>query len=75
MSTRAKLTSRMPRTCGGKMIFTLPRKKFKQEIKERVSIACIGKAGENKIHFSNIMNDEGRAAGRCGMGALMGSKT
>jgi len=50
------------------------QKKIKQEIEEKVSIACIGTAGENRIDFSNIMNDEGRAAGRCGMGALMGSK-
>ncbi len=50
------------------------QEKIKQEIGERVSVACIGKAGENRINFSNIMNDEGRAAGRCGMGALMGSK-
>ena len=50
------------------------QKKIKQETEEKISVACIGKAGENRIHFSNIMNDEGRAAGRCGMGALMGSK-
>lgn len=50
------------------------QKEIKQEIKEKISIACIGKAGENGINFSNIMNDEGRAAGRCGLGALMGSK-
>ncbi len=50
------------------------QKKVKQEIDAKISIACIGKAGENRINYSNIMNDEGRAAGRCGMGALMGSK-
>ncbi len=47
---------------------------IKAERDGRVSIACIGMAGEKQIHFANIMNDEGRAAGRCGMGALMGSK-
>ncbi len=40
----------------------------------KVSVACIGAAGEKHIHFATIMNDEGRAAGRCGMGALMGLK-
>ncbi len=48
--------------------------KIKSEVERNVSVACIGMAGEKKIQFSNIMNDEGRAAGRCGMGALMGSK-
>jgi aldehyde:ferredoxin oxidoreductase len=47
---------------------------IKKELDVKVSIACIGVAGENQIHFATIMNDEGRAAGRCGMGALMGSK-
>ncbi|MFP4532952.1 MAG: aldehyde ferredoxin oxidoreductase family protein [Desulfobacterales bacterium] len=44
------------------------------ETGERTSIACIGRGGESLINYANIMNDEGRAAGRCGMGALMGSK-
>ena len=50
------------------------QKQIKKEVDAKISIACIGRAGENRINFSNIMNDEGRAAGRCGMGALMGSK-
>ncbi len=37
-------------------------------------VACIGPAGENLVRFSSIMVDEGRAAGRCGLGAVMGSK-
>lgn len=37
-------------------------------------IACIGPAGENLVRFSSIIVNEGRAAGRCGMGAVMGSK-
>ena len=48
--------------------------KENKESNARFSVACIGAAGENRIHFATIMNDEGRAAGRCGMGALMGSK-
>jgi aldehyde:ferredoxin oxidoreductase len=39
-----------------------------------VSVACIGPAGEKLIRYACIINDQGRAAGRCGMGALMGSK-
>jgi aldehyde:ferredoxin oxidoreductase len=36
-------------------------------------IAAIGKAGENKVRFATISN-EGRHAGRGGVGAAMGSK-
>ena len=39
-----------------------------------VSVACIGPAGEKLIRYACIINDKGRAAGRCGMGAIMGSK-
>lgn len=34
----------------------------------------IGPAGERMVRFANIMNDVNRAAGRTGMGAVMGSK-
>ncbi len=40
----------------------------------KFKIASIGKAGENLVKFASIMNDKGRALGRCGMGAVMGSK-
>ena len=36
-------------------------------------VAAIGKAGENKVRFATISN-EGRHAGRGGVGAVMGSK-
>ena len=39
-----------------------------------IRIACIGPGGENLVKYSAIMNDEGRVVGRCGLGALMGSK-
>lgn len=48
--------------------------KIKEEVGANASIACTGLAGEKLISYSSIMNDNGRAAGRCGMGALMGSK-
>ena len=37
-------------------------------------VACIGPAGENMVLMAAIMNDEHRAAGRSGVGAVMGSK-
>jgi len=40
----------------------------------KVRVACIGPAGENLVKMAAIMNDHGRAAGRTGMGAVMGSK-
>lgn len=41
---------------------------------EKVRVACIGPAGENQVLYAAVMNDHGRAAGRTGMGAVMGSK-
>ncbi len=38
------------------------------------SVACIGPAGERQVYFSCIMNECNRAAGRTGVGAVMGSK-
>jgi aldehyde:ferredoxin oxidoreductase len=37
-------------------------------------VAVIGSAGENLVKFSSIMIDGARAAGRTGLGAVMGSK-
>lgn len=41
---------------------------------DRVRVAQIGPAGENGVLFASIMHDVNRAAGRNGLGALMGSK-
>ncbi|WP_035589419.1 aldehyde ferredoxin oxidoreductase family protein [Hippea jasoniae] len=41
---------------------------------KRARVACIGPAGENLVKFAAIMNDKSRAAGRTGVGAVMGSK-
>ncbi len=41
---------------------------------QETRIACIGPAGENLSLVAGIMNDKHRAAGRGGLGALMGSK-
>lgn len=37
-------------------------------------VACIGPAGEKLVRFACIINDKHRAAGRSGVGAVMGSK-
>lgn len=41
---------------------------------EKFNVACIGIAGENLVKYAAIMNDIHRAAGRCGLGTVMGSK-
>jgi len=40
----------------------------------RAKVACIGPAGEKLVRFSCVINDKHRAAGRTGVGAVMGSK-
>lgn len=39
-----------------------------------VRVSSIGQAGENKVLYAAIVNDLHRAAGRSGVGAVMGSK-
>ena len=41
---------------------------------KRIRVAQIGPAGEHLVKFANIMNDLTEAAGRTGLGAVMGSK-
>ena len=50
------------------------QKGIQAETSSKTSVACIGPAGENRIIFAAIMNDKDRAAGRGGMGAIMGAK-
>ncbi|MFW9773322.1 MAG: aldehyde ferredoxin oxidoreductase family protein [Candidatus Thorarchaeota archaeon] len=48
--------------------------KLKELISEpKAQVACIGPAGENLVKFANIISEE-RAAGRTGMGAILGFK-
>ncbi|MEM2750367.1 MAG: aldehyde ferredoxin oxidoreductase family protein [Nitrososphaerales archaeon] len=49
---------------------------LKKETDSKAVIACIGPAGERLARIAAIMHDgkDGRAAGRCGLGAVMGSK-
>jgi aldehyde:ferredoxin oxidoreductase len=41
---------------------------------QKLTVACIGPGGENLVRYAAIMNNKHRAAGRCGLGAVMGSK-
>lgn len=41
---------------------------------KRTQVAAIGQAGENQVAYAAIINNMKRAVGRCGMGAVMGSK-
>jgi aldehyde:ferredoxin oxidoreductase len=45
-----------------------------EETEENARVACIGPAGEKLVLFATVMNDKDRAAGRSGLGAVMGSK-
>jgi aldehyde:ferredoxin oxidoreductase len=48
---------------------------IRAELKDdKIKVACIGPAGEKRVLLASIMNDEQRAAGRGGAGAVMGSK-
>jgi aldehyde:ferredoxin oxidoreductase len=47
---------------------------LKSELGTDVRVACIGQAGEKLSLISAIMNEKGRAAGRSGLGAVMGAK-
>ena len=50
-------------------------KTLREEIgSKKIRILSIGPAGENLVKFAAIMNDGHRAAGRGGVGAVMGSK-
>ncbi len=48
--------------------------KLKEKHGADVSVLNIGPAGEKKVLLAAIMNDKDRAAGRSGVGAVMGSK-
>jgi aldehyde:ferredoxin oxidoreductase len=48
---------------------------IKQELGDKsIKVACIGPAGERLSRIAAIINDHGRTAARCGIGAVMGSK-
>ncbi len=47
---------------------------FRSKYGVRASVAAIGPAGENLVRYASIIIDGYRAAGRGGLGAVMGSK-
>lgn len=49
-------------------------KLLKEKLGQEFQIAVIGPAGEKKVSFACISHDFGRQAGRCGIGAVLGSK-
>ncbi|MFX0168038.1 MAG: aldehyde ferredoxin oxidoreductase family protein [Candidatus Hodarchaeota archaeon] len=44
------------------------------ETDSKAQVACIGPAGENQVNLAAIITDKHRAAGRGGVGAVMGGK-
>jgi aldehyde:ferredoxin oxidoreductase len=48
---------------------------LKKELKDpNIQVASIGPAGENLVRTAAIMTNQSRAAGKCGLGTVMGSK-
>ncbi len=45
----------------------------RRETRSGASVATIGPAGERMVRYANVIVDGFRAAGRCGIGAVMGS--
>lgn len=58
----------------GKGVFDTQKSLKNDLMDESIKIACIGIGGENLVRYASIMNDDARAAGRTGLGAVMGSK-
>ncbi|MEM2960109.1 MAG: aldehyde ferredoxin oxidoreductase family protein [Candidatus Bathyarchaeia archaeon] len=58
----------------GKNVFDTCRILSRRIGGKNTSVTCIGPAGENLVRMACIVNDEHRAAGRTGLGAVMGSK-
>ena len=53
----------------------ISQEKIRNEVGESLArTAQVGPAGENMVRYACIINDLGHAAGRTGMGAVMGSK-
>ena len=49
--------------------------RLREELEDKkVEVACVGPSGERLVRYAAIMNMRNRAAGRTGMGAVMGAK-
>ncbi len=58
----------------GKTIIDATDEIRKEQRDPAVQVAAIGSAGENQVLYSSIVSSGNRVNGRCGMGAVMGSK-
>jgi aldehyde:ferredoxin oxidoreductase len=47
---------------------------IQRDSNQTMTIASIGPGGENLVRYAAVMNNRHRAIGRCGLGAVMGSK-
>ncbi|MDW8062001.1 MAG: aldehyde ferredoxin oxidoreductase family protein [Nitrososphaerota archaeon] len=47
---------------------------LKEEYGRSIGVLSIGVAGENLVRYANVISQSGRAGGRTGIGAVMGSK-
>ena len=47
---------------------------LRKKYSKLAGIVSIGQAGENLVKFATVVSQKGRAGGRPGMGAVMGSK-
>lgn len=47
---------------------------IREETHTEAKVLCIGPAGENRSFIASVMNEKYRAAGRTGLGGVMGSK-
>ncbi len=67
-----------PRLCDATGLWgkTVPETEdlIQKESNQKMTIASIGPGGENLVRYAAIMNNRHRAAGRCGLGAVMGAK-
>ncbi|OYT45559.1 MAG: aldehyde ferredoxin oxidoreductase [Desulfurococcales archaeon ex4484_42] len=52
----------------------ITEERLKKEFGKEVGVLTIGPAGENLVKISTVISEFGRAGGRPGMGAVMGSK-
>lgn len=69
-----EVTIKDARHLWGKDVYELENTIRYELLDPAVRMAGIGPGGENLVRYATILGDRGRAAGRCGMGAVMGSK-
>src|SRR6056297_3900732 len=58
----------------GKTVYETTDMLIEESGNKKARVSCIGPAGEKLVKFASIMNEKDRAAGRTGVGAVMGSK-